>query len=112
MRAVDRFSRDAIAAEQSPGNGYIPGSLSRHNRKGGSTKKIDGRDFIASYHSNTGGKREMAERVAAAKDEPTNERKGGRKEGSKIARALSRSSRGQRRSQAGREGAFAPFNRP
>lgn len=28
-----------------------------HNRERGSTKKIDGRDFTASYHSNTGGRR-------------------------------------------------------
>lgn len=30
---------------------------SRHNRERGSTKKIDGRDFTASYHSNTVGRR-------------------------------------------------------
>lgn len=41
------------------------GFRSRHNRERGSTKKIDGRDFTASYHGNTGGRREGNDRVDA-----------------------------------------------
>lgn len=60
--AVDRFSRKVIAGKPAPiwarRGGYIR-VRSRYNRERRSTKKIDGRDFIASYHSNIGGMRKM-----------------------------------------------------
>lgn len=61
--AVDRFSRRVIAGKPAPiwargGRGYTR-VRSWYNRERRSTKKIDGRDFIASYHGNIGGMRKM-----------------------------------------------------
>jgi len=53
VHVVDRFSRGAIARRELVPVTDIYRVRSRHNFERGSTKKIDGKDFTASYHSNT-----------------------------------------------------------
>lgn len=86
-------SRRGAIAEENPANGCVPGIPWRHNRERGSTKNMDGRDFIASYHGDTRN-REMAGRRT---------REG--REGNRATLAVVKV-----KDVVG-QGAFAPFNR-